>query len=1676
MRPAHALGLVPAAALALALAALPLPARAQERTIGNERCSVQMVNQVTPVRRDGSWELDNIPATTGLVRARMYCNGPFGETRGQSELVRLIGSRTLGLSSIRATPIDPGPTRVEVAAPVTTLTTFGATLALLFFVLRRPPRSSLFPCAALVRCSVKYLPTILTVDDEGVATAVASGTALVTAWNAGMPGTLRVMVAIGGDADGDGLPDDYEVLVGLDPSDPLDALADSDADGLTNLEEFAAGSHPFDVDSDRDGIRDGEEVRIGRDGFVTSPVLADTDGDDLPDDIELDPAVASDPTDPLDTNWEAALTGLETRPGALHATLGPLSDGLPRRVSVWAELLGRRRVEVTARPDTGYTIIDSFIAYLTGFPGEVQPNFGGETSLVVAFHGFNVVVPVRVGVLQPSPIAQIELPAGATDVALAGRIAYVACTSAGLVVVDVLAAPARARLAALGFGVDALARPIEATDVETVGRDRVVVALSSGEVALVDVRTPAAPVPLGRLDLGGKATGVAVDEDGDLDLVAVALDAEGVALVDVSGDTPVLRGTLVGERAGAAAIEGDLVVVVSPVSRRLVVIDASAPATPVARGSLVFDGAPQNVQIADGHAYVALYAFGATDNGLATVDLSDPDDPRITTLGTEGQYILRDVAVSGDRLLGADVFRVNAIVGLDRQSPAFPFFAFTIDFTGDRNGYGIDATDDLVVATAGEGFEPGDHLLVGRFRPSAQSLAPPPPVGLGALGPPVLGSGDDTRPTALIVSPPDSTLRYRDEALVFEAWVADDSGAIARVDFLVDDQIVDTRTAGPWAIGFAPGSFNRRPYAFTVEAYDPAGNKARSQSHFVAFDDPPRTEVIGAVVDAEGRPIAGARVALADGNSIAAATESDGSFTLADVRAVDPFGLVVTANPIAPAEPFGPFLPVPGGTTDVGLLVSETSADDRPVSHLVAAPLVLAIASPAPPSDAIVFHDELTTTANVDPSSRAIVRVDPGIAYFSPVSHGVDDHDDPITSGDGSLGDLIVATGTVLSLPAGTLPYDDVTVHGTLRLSEVGDTRLLVKGDLSGTGRIEGSTRQTEIVVGGALDLTIDHADPDKPRDLVTRGDLILRVGVDGPAVSICEMSIVSELVTEVAPATRGAVIIEVHGDLLMSPSDASRIGSTGPGRADTSPGSTFVSIDGDLVVDEITAATGNDPYGYVPSVRVTVAGDATIGRVESRGGLGYTYDRDRVEVGGDLFADEVFSGHTGGIELLVAGSADIAESVRTAPSVDAYRQSGPIHIDVGADLVVGGVTTGDYAGPEDGNYGVGGITIIAGGTADLGTVATGDTDVPGYGVSSVRVEARRIALDGGSISTTDDMGYGGAVELVADEVLLVDATLSTARYTPGFDEGVYSYQRSGDVRVDARAAHVLGSSLRTGGSSGGSGDVVITAEETLWIDGSSLGTGDLPCPSDGFVYSPTGSVTLSAGASVVLDEGPTEVYVGSVVGVCGVGRGAVSLRAGERVLVSPTPLAPIALAHRLLQPPGDPPLLEEAAVVWAPQRPTAPRGLGDRGDVSFGSLQSLPIDSGADFTEYLGAEVAFAALPASAQIDVYWGSTNDPVCPDWNWRRDPANLPPGRYFAYLIISSARGPITPVVDALTLYRRPHGCEPGGPPCDDGNPCTADACGVDGVCTFTPTGEPGCEHTPESCNGGGEETQ
>lgn len=93
------------------------------------------------------------------------------------------------------------------------------------------------------------------------------------------------------DSDNDGMPDAFEAENSLDP-DVDDAADDFDNDGISNLDEYFAGTKPDDDDTDDDGSPDGEEFDRG-----TDPLNADSDGDGLLDGVESNTGILVDATD-----------------------------------------------------------------------------------------------------------------------------------------------------------------------------------------------------------------------------------------------------------------------------------------------------------------------------------------------------------------------------------------------------------------------------------------------------------------------------------------------------------------------------------------------------------------------------------------------------------------------------------------------------------------------------------------------------------------------------------------------------------------------------------------------------------------------------------------------------------------------------------------------------------------------------------------------------------------------------------------------------------------------------------------------------------------------------------------------------------------------------------------------------------------------------------------------------------------------------------------------------------------------------------------------------------------------------------------------------------------------------------------------------------------------------------
>jgi hypothetical protein len=122
---------------------------------------------------------------------------------------------------------------------------------------------------------------------------------------------LEITAGLVNDVDSDGMDDTWEsshgLIVGLN-----DAAEDLDGDGLTNIQEFAANTHPGLSDTDGDGVADGAEVSL----YNTNPVLADTDDDGLTDGQEINtigtnPLLADTDGDGLTDGDEVNLYGTD---------------------------------------------------------------------------------------------------------------------------------------------------------------------------------------------------------------------------------------------------------------------------------------------------------------------------------------------------------------------------------------------------------------------------------------------------------------------------------------------------------------------------------------------------------------------------------------------------------------------------------------------------------------------------------------------------------------------------------------------------------------------------------------------------------------------------------------------------------------------------------------------------------------------------------------------------------------------------------------------------------------------------------------------------------------------------------------------------------------------------------------------------------------------------------------------------------------------------------------------------------------------------------------------------------------------------------------------------------------------------------------------------------------------
>jgi hypothetical protein len=857
--------------IALTLLAV-LPARESAAQL-NENCTVSVLNRNVRVNPDGTWILPNIPANLGPVRARATCVIDGRTISGESAPFLIPANGAVNVPPIVFGDLTPIPASVAVTASPTVLTELGSTLQLTVTASYADNHTADVTAAASGTQYTISNQTIATVSGNGLVTAIRAGTVLVQATHEGASGLIAIRIAPSSiDSDGDGIPDDIEVALGLNPQDPTDASEDPDRDGLTNLQEYLRGTDVRKADTDGDGLNDGDEVGRG-----TNPLLRDTDGDGISDGLEVQ--TGSNPLDGNSYNLAAALSALAITPSQFVLTFNTILGDVTLQLRVTGTLRDGTTIDLTSkRRGTNYTSSNLNVCNFGATDGMVFAGEEGACTITAAVGTFSASAPGSVHKFAPAPRSFVDLGGPGNNIDVSGDHAYVAVGSIGLKVVDVSDRTAPQIVATLNL-------PGTANDVKLAGT-RAYVAAGSAGLHVVDVSNPVSPRLIATFDTGGSALDVRPNGN----LVYIADGPGGLAIVDVSTpDTPRLIGALAGiGTANGVDVAGGLALVANgPVLR---VVDVSNPANPRSIGTVNLPGDAQDVVARGTTAYVADYT-----GSLQVVDFTTPTAP--IAIGTTPQAlggILSDVAIAGNFVFGADIFFVNGVPIVDITNGHNPIPRAILDFRQfrDDNGSGIAADGSYVYLTTLEG-----RLYIGQYRLLEDLYGVPPAVAIASPAPGATFVEGETIPVTV---------------------VATDDVAVTAVTLKVNGAVVSTDTTAPYQFTVT-APHGAASLTLGASAGDLGNNVGVAADIQIAVTPDPLTAAAGRVVDGNGVPVGGAAVScLAHGG----VTSADGSFAVAGLPTIQPTVLCtadfVDAQGVTVHGASARVPPQRGGVTQVG--------------------------------------------------------------------------------------------------------------------------------------------------------------------------------------------------------------------------------------------------------------------------------------------------------------------------------------------------------------------------------------------------------------------------------------------------------------------------------------------------------------------------------------------------------------------------------------------------------------------------------------------------------------------------------------------------------------------------------------------------------------------------------------
>lgn len=799
----------------------------------NDSCVVSSLNRSVRVEANGNWVIPNVPAGSGAIRVRATCADQQGTRSGQSGLVEIPVDGAVEVEEISFDPLPvPASLALEVPPPPGPLTQVGQTVQLVARVTFSNGAQADVTAVGLGTTYRTSNATIATVSEGGLVTAVASGTALVSASNDGALGVLRVQVVLSADSDGDGLPDDWELANGLDPNDPADALEDQDRDGLSALDEYQLGTDPRDPDSDDDGLPDGEEVTLG-----TDPLLWDTDGDGISDGLEVDSG--SDPLDPDDYNLEAVLESFEVSPLAFRIVRNTILGDAWRQLHVTGLLIDGRTIDLARDYETTYSSSNLDVASFAAQDGRVYAGVNGTAQITVnAIPTLPpVVASVEVETFAPTPLGSVAIPGFANAVAVAGDYAFVAAGATGLQIVDI----SDPENPAIVSSVDTAGT---ASDVE-LWNDIALVADGANGLVLIDVVSPLSPTVLGRAVTSGEAWAVDAGED-----IAVVAAKTGLAVVELSDtSTPPQIGwlELPNMLVRQVALEGN-VAYVATFGGGILSVDLTDPAIPTVLGDVdLRPGSAENsvggLAVRDGRI-VATDGLGGVLGGLVTVDATDP--ATLALIGrSEDAVGLTNVVLDGPLAFASDYRFANSLP-IFRIGEAAPVLAGLLNFTGSPqiNGTGVDLAGYYVV-------------VVGDATNQAWRVAP------GLTGQSALRIGqwadvpeDDGVAPVVIIADPDEGTELGERRRITVTVAVEDDSRIEGVTLLANDVVVGTDFevpyTFPWTVPEIAPSSEIELHAIAI---DGGGNQGEATATYpVAPYLEPEVWLISPIEGTELRP------------------------------------------------------------------------------------------------------------------------------------------------------------------------------------------------------------------------------------------------------------------------------------------------------------------------------------------------------------------------------------------------------------------------------------------------------------------------------------------------------------------------------------------------------------------------------------------------------------------------------------------------------------------------------------------------------------------------------------------------------------------------------------------------------------------------------------------------------